>query len=144
MIVLIVLWSRENSLKTRGSTPPDNFFDYSPLSYIYFNDLSNQIKNLGVMQNILCRFCTKSQVNAFFFGFSLGGTYMTLLNTIANLGSMWPTPMVLSLIEWFTTHRCDRLPLKLVNDAPYNCAECEELGGVCVETVRIPLLFLTL
>ena len=33
---------------------------------------------------------------------SIGGTYMTLLNTISNLGNAWPKPIVLYLTDLFT------------------------------------------
>ena len=29
----------------------------------------------------------------------LGGTYMTLLNTISNMGGLWPNPVSLKLID---------------------------------------------
>ena len=31
----------------------------------------------------------------------MGGTYLTLLNTTANLGKAWPAPLALSLIDSF-------------------------------------------
>ena len=37
---------------------------------------------------------------------AFGGTYMTLLNTIANLGGSWPTPLALYLVGEFTTKTC--------------------------------------
>ena len=33
----------------------------------------------------------------------LGGTYMTLLNTVANLAFKWPTTLVYFLVDSFTT-----------------------------------------
>jgi PAT family acetyl-CoA transporter-like MFS transporter 1 len=33
---------------------------------------------------------------------SMGGTYMTLLNTAANLGSAWPKPLALFAVDFFT------------------------------------------
>ena len=32
----------------------------------------------------------------------MGGSYMTLLNTVANLGGSWPQPTVLWLVQHFT------------------------------------------
>ena len=40
---------------------------------------------------------------------SIGGTYMTLLNTLANLGSKWPTSTSLSLLDFLTTKKCIHL-----------------------------------
>lgn len=38
---------------------------------------------------------------------TVGGTYMTLLNTICNLGGNWPTTVALSLVDPLTTKICD-------------------------------------
>ena len=37
---------------------------------------------------------------------AIGGTYMTLLNTITNLGGMWPSTVVLYLVDPLTTRAC--------------------------------------
>jgi MFS transporter, PAT family, solute carrier family 33 (acetyl-CoA transportor), member 1 len=37
---------------------------------------------------------------------AIGGTYMTLLNTIANLGSKWPTSISLALLDYMTFRTC--------------------------------------
>lgn len=37
----------------------------------------------------------------------IGGTYMTLLNTISNLGGQWPKFVILNLIDLFTVKECD-------------------------------------
>ncbi|CCH45288.1 putative membrane protein [Wickerhamomyces ciferrii] len=39
----------------------------------------------------------------------IGGTYMTLLNTISNLGGQWPKFIILNLIDFFTVKECDSL-----------------------------------
>lgn len=36
----------------------------------------------------------------------LGGTYMTLLNTLSNFGGTWPRIIVMSMINYFTVSRC--------------------------------------
>lgn len=49
-------------------------------------------------------------VMAFFAKISdpaVGGTYMTLLNTVCNLGGNWPTAVVLWLVDVLTWRRCD-------------------------------------
>lgn len=38
---------------------------------------------------------------------SIGGTYMTLLNTVANLGNTWPKIIVMILVDFFTTKECN-------------------------------------
>ena len=36
----------------------------------------------------------------------LGGTYMTLLNTMANMGSQWPVPAALWALDALSSKRC--------------------------------------
>jgi len=72
----------------------------------------------------------------------IGGTYMTLLNTVANLGSKWPTSVVMFLVEPLTTKGCTKL---LLDDPPpatgfmrwhgTSCSEaCAAASGKCVTT----------
>lgn len=37
---------------------------------------------------------------------SVGGTYMTLLNTMNNLGGLWPKLLVMSAVDWSTVRSC--------------------------------------
>lgn len=37
---------------------------------------------------------------------AVGGTYMTLLNTVCNLGGNWPTAVVLWLVDVLTWRQC--------------------------------------
>lgn len=49
-------------------------------------------------------------VMAFFAKISdpaVGGTYMTLLNTVCNLGGNWPTAIVLWLVDVLSVRQCD-------------------------------------
>ena len=70
----------------------------------------------------------------------IGGTYMTTLNTISNLGGQWPRIIVLYAVDWFTTASCrpdpatrDKHPLF----EPFSCVaeaskeKCRVLGGQC-------------
>jgi hypothetical protein len=71
---------------------------------------------------------------------SIGGTYMTLLNTFANIGSMWPRYLTLKAIGALTVRHC-QLPASSEMDQgaglpngfdPSKCdAKCTEAGGVC-------------
>ncbi|KAI9596676.1 acetyl-coenzyme A transporter 1-domain-containing protein, partial [Syncephalis fuscata] len=61
---------------------------------------------------------------------SVGGTYMTLLNTLSNLGGTWPRYFVLEAVDWFTDARCH------IPDQPFNSNEaakheCRDLKGHC-------------
>ena len=37
---------------------------------------------------------------------AVGGTYMTLLNTIGNIGGNWPSTLVLFLVDLFSVKYC--------------------------------------
>lgn len=63
--------------------------------------------NYAVYQIFL--YCMFVAVMAFFAKISdptVGGTYMTLLNTICNLGGNWPTSLVLWLVDVLTWKKC--------------------------------------
>lgn len=73
-----------------------------------------------------------------------GGSTMTLLNTLANLGAKWPGPIVLLLIDYFTRSACvfhgvvpalDAAPL-LSCDTSAGKSSCLVAGGSCVTTQR--------
>jgi hypothetical protein len=38
--------------------------------------------------------------------FQIGGTYMTLLNTLNNLGGNWPVTLFLSITDFFNRKNC--------------------------------------
>lgn len=61
---------------------------------------------------------------------NIGGTYMTVLNTLLNLGGQWPRALVLIGVDWFTTATCDTTGTNCVTmDAK---KECKLAGGTCV------------
>ena len=66
---------------------------------------------------------------------SIGGTYMTLLNTVTNLGSMWPRPLALWLLPLLSHSRCVDKNGALIqfegSDAPNICKICTLRGGQC-------------
>lgn len=41
---------------------------------------------------------------------SIGGTYMTLLNTISNIGQTWPGTLALYLIDVLSVKHCEKIP----------------------------------
>ncbi|XP_049290399.1 acetyl-coenzyme A transporter 1 [Anopheles funestus] len=76
-------------------------------------------------------------VMAFFARISdpaVGGTYMTLLNTLSNLGGNWPTTVVLWMVDYLTWKRCS-------NATDNDCANaalketCSAAGGQCTITI---------
>lgn len=76
-------------------------------------DVSRQYFVLVIVQHLLGSFMNTVQ----FVGISsfhtriadpvLGGTYMTLLNTLSNFGGTWPRIVVMSMINFFTVSRCE-------------------------------------
>ncbi|KAG3270852.1 solute carrier family 33 member 1, transcript variant X2 [Ictidomys tridecemlineatus] len=64
----------------------------------------------------------------------IGGTYMTLLNTVSNLGGNWPSTVALWLVDPLTVKEC-------VGASNQNCRTpdavelCKKLGGSCVTTL---------
>jgi Acetyl-coenzyme A transporter 1 len=71
----------------------------------------------------------------------VGGSYMTLLNTVSNLGSKWPQFFTLKGIDWLTTKQCMAKATSTVLAGHGTCSDeasktsCSEAGGVCT-TVR--------
>nr|UJH94535.1 ST.15 [Starmerella bombicola] len=61
---------------------------------------------------------------------NIGGTYMTVLNTLLNLGGQWPRALVLIGVDWFTTATCDATGNDCVTMRAKQ--ECELAGGHCV------------
>ncbi len=83
---------------------------------------------------------------------SIGGTYMTFLNTISNLGGVWPQTLALYLANYLTFKYCsseslladksisnftDTISLIKNNtcESEIVSKDCVSLGGVCVTTV---------
>ena len=64
---------------------------------------------------------------------AIGGTYMTLLNTLSNLGGTWPKYFVLLAVEYYTKAPCS---IK-VDGFDFQCGSemannvCSNSGGTC-------------
>ncbi len=59
----------------------------------------------------------------------IGGTYMTLLNTLANLGSSWMSTTVLYAGDYLQWKKCSIHDGQCVTKADEQ--KCEALGGAC-------------
>ncbi|KAI9220774.1 acetyl-coenzyme A transporter 1-domain-containing protein [Blastocladiella britannica] len=59
----------------------------------------------------------------------IGGTYMTLLNTISNLGGTWPKFFILESVDWFTAATCAETGADCITEAARNA--CTKAGGTC-------------
>ena len=82
----------------------------------------------------ICLYCMFVAVMAFFAKISdpaVGGTYMTLLNTVCNLGGNWPTTIVLWLVDVLTWKQCS--PGLSNGDKPFDAAL---LNNTCVNKIE--------
>ncbi|XP_023648203.1 acetyl-coenzyme A transporter 1 [Paramormyrops kingsleyae] len=61
----------------------------------------------------------------------IGGTYMTLLNTVTNLGGNWPSTLALWLVDPLTTKECQGAAGQTCN-SPEAAGLCSQMGGTCV------------
>ncbi|XP_076001533.1 acetyl-coenzyme A transporter 1 [Genypterus blacodes] len=64
----------------------------------------------------------------------IGGTYMTLLNTVTNLGGNWPSTMALWMVDPLTSKECQGALAQSCGSAE-EAALCVTEGGLCVTTL---------
>uniref|UniRef100_A0A3P9KSF6 Acetyl-coenzyme A transporter 1 n=1 Tax=Oryzias latipes TaxID=8090 RepID=A0A3P9KSF6_ORYLA len=64
----------------------------------------------------------------------IGGTYMTLLNTVTNLGGNWPSTMALWLVDPLTSKECRGAAAQSCGSAA-EAELCVKEGGACVTTL---------
>lgn len=64
----------------------------------------------------------------------IGGTYMTLLNTVANLGGNWPATVALGVVDALTWKSCEGVDGHSCYTAD-TLHECKAAGGSCVTTL---------
>ncbi|VVT54171.1 uncharacterized protein SAPINGB_P003942 [Magnusiomyces paraingens] len=74
---------------------------------------------------------------------AIGGTYMTTLNTISNLGGQWPRLIVLYAVDWLTSATCQPPSETSLSEnattpfTPFSCVKeadkaiCRSLQGAC-------------
>ncbi|XP_053609109.1 acetyl-coenzyme A transporter 1 [Plodia interpunctella] len=86
-----------------------------------------------------CLYCMFVAVMAFFAKVSdpaVGGTYMTLLNTVSNLGTNWPNTLALWAIDHLTFKKCS---LAILRDnmcsTQLETEHCKMNGGTCVTRI---------
>ncbi|KAK8751963.1 hypothetical protein OTU49_011363 [Cherax quadricarinatus] len=66
---------------------------------------------------------------------SVGGTYMTLLNTFTNLGGNWPAWIALRYVSELTWKSCSGVVNILSCNNKHNEEACESEGGVCITDI---------
>ncbi|GLD57110.1 acetyl-coenzyme A transporter 1 [Lates japonicus] len=64
----------------------------------------------------------------------IGGTYMTLLNTVTNLGGNWPSTVALWMVDPLTSKECQGAVGQSCG-SPEEAGLCVKEGGVCVTTL---------
>ncbi|CAG6005612.1 acetyl-coenzyme A transporter 1 isoform 1-T5 [Menidia menidia] len=64
----------------------------------------------------------------------IGGTYMTLLNTVTNLGGNWPSTVALWMVDPLTSKECQGASGQSCG-SPAEAGLCTKEGGVCVTTM---------
>ncbi|KAK6018036.1 hypothetical protein OSTOST_16428 [Ostertagia ostertagi] len=113
------------------------FTPYFKLDTGKFNNLVYAIWIFGYILHQVATYCMFVSMMAFNAQVSdprVGGTYMTLLNTLNNLGGNWPVTLVLSITDWFTWKDC---VVKGTKEVLYTCNtkaladQCSAGGDVC-------------
>ncbi|XP_053278464.1 acetyl-coenzyme A transporter 1 [Pleuronectes platessa] len=64
----------------------------------------------------------------------IGGTYMTLLNTVTNLGGNWPSTVALWMVDPLTSKACQGAVGQSCG-SPEEAGLCVKEGGACVTTL---------
>lgn len=64
----------------------------------------------------------------------IGGTYMTLLNTVTNLGGNWPSTMALWMVDPLTSKECQGAVGQSCS-SPEEAGLCVKEGGACITTL---------
>ncbi|KAI9364908.1 acetyl-coenzyme A transporter 1-domain-containing protein [Zopfochytrium polystomum] len=109
---------------SRGSKPlrPWLFSNYVRLFFAFFsvvivaNAPSGRVTTEYFVFVLVCSVLSSCASTVSFVGMgayftkisdpAIGGTYMTLLNTLSNLGGTWPRYFVLQAVEYFTASKC--------------------------------------
>jgi MFS transporter, PAT family, solute carrier family 33 (acetyl-CoA transportor), member 1 len=114
----------------QGGNEPGIYF-FGPLVAIL---VLNEVAGCLIFSSVMSFFARVSDP-------AIGGTYMTLLNTVTNLGSKWPNATALYLLPKLTYAVCSSKDISSVgsklsaNLSQYDCshstAMCASHGGVC-------------
>ncbi|KXS19867.1 hypothetical protein M427DRAFT_131820 [Gonapodya prolifera JEL478] len=106
--------------------------------------ITNSYLSIVVASSVMSSFVSTVQfvsLGSFFATIAdptVGGTYMTLLNTFSNLGGTWAKPIVLWLVDFLTVSTCMDSNGSLGPEDGHGCAvnesaklACSESGGSC-------------
>ncbi|EMR10750.1 hypothetical protein PNEG_00899 [Pneumocystis murina B123] len=106
----------------------------------YDGKINTEYFYIIILQNMISSFMNTIQfisINAFHTRIAdpiIGGTYMTLLNTVSNLGGTWPRYFVFESIDFFTKSYCSK---NITNKCMTHeqITFCKELNGHCIKKV---------
>lgn len=93
ILATLIVWLAPLTISSNGQVP-NYFYVMLLVNYAFYQ---------------VCLYSMFVAVMAFFAKISdpaVGGTYMTMLNTVCNLGGNWPTAMVLWLVDVLTWRKC--------------------------------------
>lgn len=82
---------------------------------------------------LYCMFSSQMAFHAKISDPAIGGTYMTLLNTVSNLGGNWPTTLALWMVDGLTWKTCH--PGTISCDTTTQVEACSSAGGTCTTSI---------
>jgi PAT family acetyl-CoA transporter-like MFS transporter 1 len=105
-----------------SGTPPSYFFYCALITVMVLHEVAGTLVFISMMS-----FFNKVADPL------MGGTYMTLLNTVANLGTKWPNSSVLWLLPKLTRTQCvvKETASVLFDDCAHHKSKCTADGGIC-------------
>ena len=116
VFALLLWWTKHVKSETDGSFPP---YYYAVILLAY---ALHQISLYSMYVALMAFHARVSDP-------SIGGTYMTLLNTITNLGGNWPSTLALWFIDPLTSKSCSVGDISC-SDA-ISAQECQLKSGQC-------------
>lgn len=110
-------------------TPPLSSRDFPALLYVVWivAYCFHQVASYSMFVSLMAFFAQVSDP-------AIGGTYMTLLNTLSNLGGNWPVTLILSLTDHFTFKNCVVKGTKTILgscNTEVSMNQCTTEGNVC-------------
>ncbi|PRD32018.1 UNVERIFIED_CONTAM: Acetyl-coenzyme A transporter 1 [Trichonephila clavipes] len=116
LFAALVWWAHQVKLESGGF--PDYYYVVIVLSYAV-----HQITVYSIFVALMAFFAKISDP-------AIGGTYMTLLNTICNLGGNWPSTLALWFVDPLTSKACENPTFSC--DTKELAEKCTEAGHQCL------------
>nr|XP_039263177.1 acetyl-coenzyme A transporter 1-like [Styela clava]XP_039263178.1 acetyl-coenzyme A transporter 1-like [Styela clava] len=103
----------------------DGTYSYTYFTFILLIYAAHQIA-------LYSMFVSTMSFNAKISDPKIGGTYMTLLNTVSNLGGNWPSTTALWFVDNLTWNYCEGGTSNIEFCTTATKEQCESLGGSCI------------